>query len=287
SALSHTLDARKVASAERSRLLRLYSARATKDLIPDPSLRAAVALLGATAPWNASMAAVLDGENSTKQPLTVQFADLDGSTLVVRGSLNGRPAVLINSWLEGESPEILASYIVEATLLGDDAPTEDEAVAGALLGSLVYADALTVDPDLAVGQTWGVIQRNRDLLALINSSAWSATSDVTNADSIGFLRASNGAPDILPGLYADASSFADYIRTQPHIPKLETQPGRAAQPVFDRYLAFAGVRVQARGDDNILDDQTMEALDARLAAFLTADNALNLTNLLSLGTTNS
>ncbi len=286
-ALADALDVRQVTGSKRSRLLRQYSASATKDLVPDPSLRAAVSLLGATSPWDASMTAVLDGENSTKKPLQVRFADLDGSTLVVRRSLDGHPAILINSWLKGESPALLSTYIVEGTLLSEDAPTEDEAVAGALLGSLAYAAALLVDPDLAAGETWGVIERNRDLLALLNSSAWMTEGGVTNADSIGFLRASNGALDILPGLYADAPSFSAYIRAQPHIPQLAGQVSRAAQPVFDRYLSFAGIRVQPRGGDNSLDDQTMAALDARLGAFLTSDDALHLADNLALGVANS
>lgn len=286
-ALADALDARKVAGSTRSRLLRQYSAPATTALVPDPSLRAAATLLGASSPWDASMAAVFDGENSAKKPLQIRFADLDGSMLVVRAAPDGRPAILINSWLEGERPELLATYIVEGTLLSEDAPTEDEAVAGALLGSLAYASVLLVDPDLAATETWGVIERNRDLLALLNSSAWMTRGDVANADSIGFLKASNGALDILPGLYADAPSFAAYIRSLPHLPKLEQQVNRVAQPAFDRYLSFVGIRVQSRGGDNVLDDQTMQALDARLGAFLNPEGALQLANVLSLGGTNS
>jgi hypothetical protein len=167
-------------------------------------------------------------------------------------------------------------------LITSDESTQDEAVASALLGTLAYADIVASDPELVTQSTWGVIQRNRDLLALINSSSWAPGLDSLN--SVGFLRPSNDAVDILPGLYDDAASFAEFITARPRSIGLESRSSAEAPPVFAEYLDFAGIDLRVSGDGTIIDAETLGELDANLGAFLSPDDALRTAEILQLGT---
>ncbi|MGH2531827.1 MAG: hypothetical protein ACRDJW_05920 [Thermomicrobiales bacterium] len=256
-----------------------------RRLIPDPSLRGAALMLEAIEPWQSSAAVIFDGTDDDGEPVAVEFADLRGSAPVAfvddLTSPDGKPAILVNSWLRAEPLPVLASYLVEATLVRADEPTEDEAVTAALLGTLSYADFVDAEPDLVAHSTWGVIQRNRDLLALINSSSWAP--DLDNLNSVGFLGPSNGAIDILPNLYDDAASFAEFITARPRAVDLERRATTEAPPVFVAYLIHAGVEPRQREGRPTFDAETLGELDARLGAFLSPDDALSAAGALELG----
>jgi hypothetical protein len=268
------------------RMLDDYDDPAGQDLIPDPSLRASTLWLGGEAPWDLTVSAVLDTENAEGQPVPVLFADLPGSLMVTRGdriSSRVAPSILINSWLQGEPIPVLASYIVEGTLLQREQRSKDEAIAANLLGALSYGRALLREPDLAQERTWGVIQRNRDLFALINSSSWSDVQTRRNADSVGFLEGSNGVIDILPGVYDDATSFASFIEAKAWPGGLDDEDVVDAPPIFSAYLDFAGVDSTVTEATVRFDSEALEALDARLGTFLSADDTLQLAAALKLG----
>ncbi|MGH2558904.1 MAG: hypothetical protein ACRDJH_07555 [Thermomicrobiales bacterium] len=256
-----------------------------RRLIPDPPLRGAALMLEATEPWSSSAAVIFDGANDDGAPVAVRFADLPGSAPVAfvddLTSPDGDPAILVNSWLRGEPLPLLASYLVEATILRADESTQEEAVAAALLGTLAYADFVAVEPDLVTQSTWGVIQRNRDLLALINSSSWAPELDSLN--SVGFLRPSNGAIDILPGLYDDAESFSEFIAARPRSLNVERDLATEAPPVFADYLNHAGIEPRQQAAGPIFDAETLGELDARLGAFLSPDDTLRAAGILQLG----
>ena len=137
----------------------------------------------------------------------------------------------------------------------------------------------------AKAKTWGVMNRNRDLLALLNSTAWPGDASAPeNADSIGFLSPSNEADDILPGLYADAESFAGYVETSPQAARFDRQADLEAPPVFAEYLAYAGIEPTSRFRGKILfSRQTMSEIDAALGGFISPDDALTLAKTLKLG----
>jgi hypothetical protein len=127
--------------------------------------------------------------------------------------------------------------------------------------------------------------RNRDLLALLNSAAWPGDQPaLANADSLGFLSAPKGTDDVLLGLYADARSFADYIETLPHAARFDRHADLEAPPVFEHYLIYANITPERRFRNLILfDEETLEAIDAQLGAFLSPDDALSLAKTLKLG----
>jgi hypothetical protein len=290
-ALSAFLGATELAPGARDSFLVRYDDEQTKSLIPNPALRAATMMLGALKPWDLALGVIFDASNPDGVPLQVIFGDLRNSAPAARQSDtegDGTPAaILVNSLLRGESPAMLASAIVEGTLLHDDKWTGREAVAAALMGTLAYGDILQVDPAVAKAKTWGVMNRNRDLLALLNSTAWpGGASAPENADSIGFLGASNEADDILPGLYADASSFADYIETSPQAARFDRYSDLEAPPVFGQYLASAGIEPSSRFRGQILfSEQTMSEVDSALDGFIGPDDALALAKTLKLGVT--
>lgn len=288
-ALADFLDSAKPASDAKSALLTRYDDPKTAELIPDPSLRAATMMLGALKPWDLALGAIFDGNNPDGVPLQVKFAALRNSAPAAhRSDTEGDgtpPAILVNSLLAGESPGLLASAIVEGTLLHDDRWASREAIAAALMGTLAYADVVKIDPSTVKPSTWGVLTRNRALLALLNSAAWPGDgSTPANADSIGFLSAPNKAHDILPGLYADATSFADYVESSPQGARFDHTSDLEAPPVFAGYLAYAGIEPTGRFRDAILlSEQTMSDVDAQLGAFLSPDGALRLAKTLNLG----
>ncbi|MEA2524493.1 MAG: hypothetical protein QOF73_1720 [Thermomicrobiales bacterium] len=287
--LAAFLDASELPTDAKDALMARYGNARTAELIPDPSLRAATLMLGALKPWDLALGAIFDANNPDGVPLQVLFADLRNSAPAARQSDtegDGTPAaILINSLLFGESPELLASAIVEGTLLHDDTWTTQEAIAAALMGTLAYAAIAEVDPTVVKAKTWGVLNRNRDLVALLNSAAWPGDDTApANADSIGFLSAPNEAEDILPGLYADATSFANYVETLPHAARFDRHADLEAPPIFAKFLAFAGIEPtdQFRGQI-LLSEQTMHDVDAELGGFLSPDAALGLARTLKLG----
>lgn len=268
-------------------LLARYDDPGAVALIADPSLRAATLMLGALKPWDGALGVIFDGNNPDGAPLQVMFADLRSSAPAAHQSDTNAdgtpPAILINSLIAGESPVYLASIIVEGTLLHDDTWTDQEAIAAALMGTLAYADIIEVDSSIIKAKTWGVTNRNRDLLALLNSASFSVDAP-ENADLIGFLSAPNEVDDILPGLYADALSFADYTERMPYGARFDRHAELEVPPVFIEYLAFAGIQptTQFRGVITF-SEETMAEVDAQLSALITPEDALRVAKTLKLG----
>ena len=192
------------------------------------------------------------------------------------------PAILINRNLAGDPPELIASYVVQGTLLHEaseeDRITAPQATASLLLGALAYADLVTLDPALAAADTPGVVARNRDLLALLNSGPKAA-----GADALGFLGQAPGVDDVLRGLPADADCFADYVVARPQASDFGRRLARPAPPAFAAYLAFAGAAREAQRGEALFDLAALEALDAGLAAYLPPDELLVLAQALQLG----
>ena len=103
-----------------------------------------------------------------------------------------------------------------------------------------------------------------------------SATDLANADRtaigpLGFLAAPAGVEDILPGLYADATSFADYVTSQPRAADYSKRTRLAATPIVASFLDFAGVDVadlEGSADGMPTFGEAGAALDARLEAFV-------------------
>ena len=296
-ALSSSFRRRDVPDGARTRILADYDDPAIRERIPDPALRVATLMLGAWSPWDVTRGVVLSGANPSGLPLAVRFASLplDRPVAQVGAGADTGPAIVISDALRGEDPALLASYVVEGTLLRatDDETDENRPTTGnerltaALLGTLAYADMVGLDPDLAAANTGGVLARNTDLLALLNSTAF-FDEIPANADRLGFLAAPAGVSDILPGLYADAESFAAYVAAPDDDDSAGTTiDGGSADdqnilPSLSRYLTFAGVG-DGSGNDPLSSDNYIAGLDAHMDRFLVPEEVLALARALRLG----
>jgi hypothetical protein len=274
-------------SRDRGQLAELFDQPALVARIPDPSLRAAVVLLGVSDPWRASFDAFINGDDAAP-PLEVAFADFPNGQLFAftpSDALNVGDQVLVNSVLIGEPLEVLSSYLIEASILSSGDATTGEAVSARLLGTLWYGTMVRGRPGMAELRSWGTIERNRDLLALVNSSVApenSRSEGIGNAASYGFMAPANGAPDCLPGIYDDAASFADYVLSEIGS-SFDVILTVQRASISERYLGYAGIQSGADSlDGTVLDDQQLAALDARLGLFLTDDDMLAIASALGL-----
>jgi hypothetical protein len=293
--LSATEDKSKLRSAlkragatgsERSDLAAMFADSDLSSRVPDPALRAAVLLLDLSDPWQASFDGIT-GNDPTAPPLSVAFANFSDDRLVALSpstSPSTGDQILLNSVLIGEPIEVLASYLVEGSILSTGDGTRGEAVSARLLGTLWYGSVLLNRPGLATLQSWGTIERNRDLLALVNSSE-SADNNPANAETFGFLASANGASDCLPGLYDDADSFAQFVLSE-----LGTGYDDGAIPsprtsISERYLDFAGIPAAGVGADGaIFSTENLLALDANLGTFLTDNQLIGIVTAMGLRT---
>jgi hypothetical protein len=275
-------------NAERNRLAALFDDPALGARIPDPGLRAAVLLLGISDPWLASYDAFINGD-AAAPPLAVSFADFPSGQLVALApaqSPDRGDQVLVNSILAGEPLEVLSSYLIEGSILSSGDGTTGEVVSARLLGTLWYGRMVLDRPGLVPLKSWGTIERNRDLLALVNSSV--APENVTsvgidNAASFGFMAPANGAPDCLPGIYDDAPSFAEFVVSELGSGYDDAAVSLQRASISERYLGFAGIPSGADSlDGTIFDAGSLAALDASLGLFLTDDDMLAIVSALGL-----
>lgn len=265
-ALADALAASPADETAKKALLAKYADQAVAALIPDPSLRAALLLLGGWRPWDLTLGVVLDGANPDGVPLQIFFTDLRDSAPAVRQSNvknDGTPAaIVINSLLRGESPAVLAAAIVEGTLLHDDTLTKDEVVASSALGTLAWADLIAAMPGAAKAKTWGTITRNIGLLALLNLA------DAGGA-GLGVLAPATGVQGILHGVYLNSTSFSAFADGRPWGVHFDRQAELEAPPIFIDYLTFAGAPpTPGIGGIVSLSDKTLANLDSAMSVLL-------------------
>lgn len=259
--LTEALDRAKAPGARRAATLRLFANPAVHRQISAPSLRSAALLLDGWQPWNNSLNAILQGGT------TVIFDDLPYAVPVTRQvSDDGHPIIVVNRDLTNEQPALLASYLVEGTLLPVSSARQPagagETVAAALLGILAYGDLLIRTPELAAAATPATIQRNRELLTLLNSAVSGETSD-----RAGFLGTAPGVGDVLPGLHDDASSFSDYIDHERRLTGASDGTSRfTGSSLWGDYLAAAGIT--ADPGHQMTDREALALLDRHLSVLL-------------------
>lgn len=281
--LESSLQSAGMGPDEIDNVLEAFASTELIDQIPDPTLRVAALLLSAFEPWDIALAAILDGVNSRTKPLAVLFADLPTDAPAIWHNSDAQPAVLINALLSGERPEILAAAIVEGVMRDGDAPSENQIITAAVMGTIAYGQMLLVNPKVASTQTWWTVERNRDLIALLNSGAWMGSPGMANADTVGFLAAAGLTEDVLPGIIADAASFARYASQSARGHDATAARGAIAPPVMLEALDAVGVPVTHGSRGLALNDATMNAIDAGLYLFLSDEDVLDLALTLGLG----
>lgn len=143
------------------------------QVIPAANLRAALLMLTDWDPYEATIAAILDGKNESGLPFeAVDFRPLEFgaavATLQVAYSTN-QPRLLVSDRYTNELPQQLIPLLVHESMHdGVDNSYEEEVIAS-LLDSLTYAEVLSIDPDAANTGTELAAYNNVQLFALMNS----------------------------------------------------------------------------------------------------------------------
>jgi hypothetical protein len=163
----------RITDAQRDAALDGFNSTTARNIIPDHNVRAAVySLVGTVA--EAAIDAFVDGENLTGRPYTfigvaasdpdVPIADTD-----IRES-DGRLRIRVQPGFSSEPFQVLSAVLAHESIHQDaDAGGIEEEVIGNIFESVVWAQQLDVDPDLATAGTRLVKEQNTELLALLNS----------------------------------------------------------------------------------------------------------------------
>jgi hypothetical protein len=171
--LQHVLELRNLPADRVAAVVAHFADPALIQVIPAPNLRAALLMLSAWNPYQATIDAILDGKNESGHPFeAVDFRPLEFgaavATLQVAYS-TGKPRLLVSDRYQNESPEQLIPVLVHESMHdGVDNSYEEEIIAS-LLDSLTYAEVLSVDPDIANAGTELAAYNNVQLYALMNS----------------------------------------------------------------------------------------------------------------------
>jgi hypothetical protein len=274
--LIDALDQSQASNARRATTLRRFADPAFRRQVPAPSVRAAALLLDGLQPWDRSFDTLLRGGTG------VIFGDLPYAVPVARRLADdGHPVIILSRDLTNEQPALLASYVIEGTLLpvaSERHPaTAGDTVAVALLGTLAYADLLRETPDVVNAATPATIERNRELLALLNSAGGADAND-----RVAFLGTVARVNDVLPGLHADATSFSEFVG---HQRRLDGASGDASRftgsPLWRSYLGAAKVPLDP--DRQLTGPEALSLLDHYLTAFLSPADLRGVARTLDLG----
>jgi hypothetical protein len=281
--LESLLAKQSVADDQRARAIELFDLPIAITNVPDPQLRAALVLMWALPPWSETARAFLMGQPQNES-WTFEFASLPLPVPAQHQvDRNGHNLVQVNELLSGGSLESIAAALLEGILLDQDRHSPNGAVVAALMSTLAYAELIAINPAAVSFPSWGTISRNRDVLALINSSQWSAGSQPTKSDLIGFLAPANGAGDVLPGLVYDASSFQAYVLASPRATGTEQMSLAVASELFIRMAGITGIPIAAGPGGTVITGETMSMIDSSLGEFLSSDDVHALAIALFLG----
>ena len=269
--------------AIREQAFELFDMPLAMSTVPDPQLRAALVLMWALSPWTETARSFLTPAPQTQGwTFSFEHLPLPVNAQHVRDQ-DGRSVVLVNELLSGDSLEVISAALLEGILLEEDRRSPNGAVVAALMSTLAYAELVTINPEVVATPTWGTISRNRDLLALINSSRWTAGSQPSNSELVGFLAPANGAADVLPGLVYDATSFQSYVLKSPRADGAEQMSIAVASELFIRLAGVTGIPIAAGPGGIVITGETMSIIDSNLGEFMTSDDVQSLTVALFLG----
>jgi len=210
---------------------------ALAQIIPAANLRAALLMLSDWDPYQATIAAILDGKNETGHPFeAVDFRPFDFGSAIATLQIaysTGRPRLLVSDRYQNETPEQLISVLVHESMHdGIDNSFEEEIIAG-LLDSLTYAEVLSVDHGAANTGTELAAYNNVQLVALMNSIGR------RGAGYVGIETSFDGDVYLGPGLEIfDADSVRAGIASDPWyatLPRGGSQGGEVLAALLGRF----------------------------------------------------
>lgn len=194
--------------------MKLFNAASTKQIIPEPALRAALLSLQGTASASA-INAVLTSNNQSGKPFAKIYFDasLNSSLPAEANSLSdGSRIIKVNANLKAEAFQALGAELAHEVMHQDNVNGQNEEILAESAKTFAWAQMLLVDPKLAQINTILVRSLNTDLLAVLNSGNRSFSKvGVTSAPQIQTGATAN-APKVFVGGNEGFRSFEDYIR---------------------------------------------------------------------------
>ncbi len=170
-----------LSSTSRNKLMDRFDATATKNIIPDPNLRAALLSLGGTFAENA-ITVYLDGNNVSGQPYTIVDFDVppDPSVpvdqTIVRS--DGRLRTVFRAEFKGENFIALSAFFAHEALHQDSTVGLPEEEFANVAETMTYAQQALVDPSFLSDQTrWSIAKTSGCMRCSIPARRSSLTSD--------------------------------------------------------------------------------------------------------------
>src|SRR5262249_7423374 len=149
-----------------------YDSKKVKRIVSSPTLRASLLMLTDWTPYQATIDAVIGGENPSGKPFrTVAFDNIGFGGAIATlydDPRDGRHSMIVDSAYEVEPPEQLINVIVHESLHGGGENSAEEEIIANILDTICYAEVLGVDPDAAYDGTELALFNNLELLALLN-----------------------------------------------------------------------------------------------------------------------
>ena len=275
--LSRFLLAHGASETVRSTALVRFDATDTTTIIPNPTLRASLLMLSGWSPYDAVIAAVLDGANQSGLPfIDVSFQAFDsGAIAFLGGTRDGRFALRVNRDFAAEAPETLANVLIHETLHDPYENSYEEEVIANVLDGVAYAEILLLQPELASSGTTLTVYNNFALLALLNSSGDAGPT------RLGISTARFGDVWLGPDLSdSDASSLRDAIAGDNVYSSLP-RGGTPGGPVLASLLApFADSGSLA--SDPAFDERTLSVIDGGIGTVISPTDSVSLAMTLEL-----
>lgn len=275
--LSRFLIARDAPVDVQAATLERFDAPETIAIVSDPTLRASLLMLSGWSPYDAVVAAVLDGENQSGLPFAdVSFQAFDSPAIAfLGGTADGLYALRVNRDFAAEAPETLANVVIHETLHDPYANSYEEEVIANILDGVAYAEILLVRPELAATGTTLTVYNNYALLALLNSSGGAGPT------RLGVATSRFGDVWLGPELGgSDASSLRDAIaddNVYADLPRGGTPGGPVLTALLDPFP-----EASRRGPDPEFDEATLDAIDADIGRVISPPDAVSLARTLRL-----
>ena len=168
-------DAGLITEAQRQQAINLYNNATVQSIVPNPSLRAALASLVGTV-GEPAIDAIINGNNATGKPWTViDFSPETRPGAVVAESLinpdPGRIRPLFKEEFRGEPIQALAGYIAHETLHTDNNAGQQEEILANVVENFVYAQHVLGFRGWIFSGTQLVQQGNAELMSILNSGS--------------------------------------------------------------------------------------------------------------------
>ncbi len=253
-----------------------FDAPETIAIVSNPALRASLLMMSDWDPYQAIVAAVLDGRNQSGRPFAdVSFVDLGSSAIAYLDASGDRYSLRVNDAFATEAPETLVNVLVHEALHDPYVNSFHEEVIANILDGVAYAEMVLLRPDLATAGSTLTIYNNFALLALLNSSG------AAGPDHLGVSTSRYGDVWIGDDLgQTDAGSLYDAIAGDSVYAALPPEGSRGNDALAALLRRFAGA--PGPGARYGFDDTTLTLIDQRIGKVISPANAMALATALDL-----